>query len=82
MRLFHAYQKMHLYMPANLDYILACKLMAGRADKDFSDIAALCQLLHVQTHSEAQFIVDQYFPSQLDQRTHLLSATLHRFFPQ
>lgn len=81
MRLFREYQKIHLYMPDNLEYILACKLMAGRADKDFSDIAALCQLLHIQTQGEAQAIVDRYFPSRIDQRVHLLPATLNRFFP-
>src|SRR6266851_4850163 len=36
-RLFQAYRKLHLYVPSDLGYILACKLMAGRADKDYGD---------------------------------------------
>src|SRR6266566_1750925 len=35
MRLLKAYQKLHLYIPDDLKYILACKLMAGRPTKDF-----------------------------------------------
>jgi hypothetical protein len=80
MRLFRAYRRMHLYLPNDLTYILACKLMAGRADKDFSDIAALCRLLDIETREQAQQAVDAFFPSLIDQRTHLLPTTLETLF--
>lgn len=82
MRLYRKYQKMHLYVPNDLRYILACKFMAGRADKDFSDIAALCGLLTIHTRVQAQQVVDQFFPSPVDQRAHLLSETLDKLFEQ
>ena len=47
MRLLKAYQKLHLYVPSDISYILACKLIAGRATKDFADIQVLCQRLGV-----------------------------------
>jgi hypothetical protein len=80
MRLFKMYKKIHLYIPNDLQYILACKLMAGRADKDFSDIEALCRLLGVQVRAQAQEVVDRFFPSRVDQRTYLLPTTLETFF--
>ena len=80
MRLFRAYRKIHLYVPADMRYLLACKLMAGRADKDFSDIAALCQVLDVQTRAQAQTVVDRFFSSLLDQFAHHLPTTLNEIF--
>jgi len=82
MRLFRAYQKIYLYVPDDLHYILACKLMAGRADKDFSDIAALCTLLTIHTRVQAQQAVDRFFPSSVHQRSHLLPETLDKLFEQ
>lgn len=82
MQLFRAYQRIHLYLPQNLAYILACKFLAGREDKDFSDIRALCELLHIQTRVQAQQIVDSFFPSKVDQNTHLLPQTLKTLFSQ
>jgi len=58
-----AYQKLRLYVPSDLGYILACKLMAGRAEKDLADIEALCQTLGTRNRAQAQSVVDQYFPS-------------------
>lgn len=80
MRLFKAYQKLHLYVPGDLRYILACKLIAGRATKDFADINALCQRFGIRNRLQAQSVVDQYFPSPVDQSVHLLSATLDSLF--
>src|ERR1700730_17549280 len=76
MRLFKAYQKLHLYVPSDLSYILACKLMAGRPLKDHADIQVLCQRLGVQTRSQAQAIVNNYFPSLAHQHWHQLPTTL------
>src|SRR5258708_4027757 len=42
MKSFREYQKIHLYVPDDMGFILACKLMAGRPLKDHSDIRALC----------------------------------------
>jgi hypothetical protein len=80
MRLFKAYQKLHLYVPGDLRYILACKLMAGRATKDFADIDVLCQRLGIRNRGQAQSVVDRYFSSPVDQAIHLLSQTLETLF--
>jgi hypothetical protein len=61
-KLLLTYRKLYLSIPADLSYILACKLMAGRANKDLEDIAVLRQLLNVSTREQAQWIVDRYFP--------------------
>ena len=80
MHLFKACQKLHLYVPSDLRYILACKLMAGRATKDFADINVLCQRLGIRNRVQAQSVVDQYFPSPVHQAIHLLSQTLETLF--
>ena len=80
MHLFKAYQKLHLYVPSDLRYILACKLIAGRATKDYADITILCQRLGIRNRVEAQSAVDQYFPSPVDQAIHLLPQTLETLF--
>jgi hypothetical protein len=80
MRLFKAYSKLLLYVPDDLSYILACKLIAGRAAKDFGDIAALCQQLNIHTRIQAQEVVDRYFPSPIQQTVHQLSQTLDILF--
>src|SRR6266568_3269926 len=53
-RLLQAYRKLHLYVPADFGYILACKLMAGRPYKDFGDITALRQVLNIHSLEKAQ----------------------------
>jgi len=80
MRLLKAYQKLYLYVPNDLRYILACKLMAGRPEKDLDDIAVLSKRLDIQNRSQAQQVVDQYFPSPIHQATYLLPHTLDRLF--
>ncbi len=82
MRLLKAYQKLHLYVPSDLRYILACKLIAGRATKDFADIDILCQRLDIHDRIQAQAVVDQYFPSPVHQAFHLLSQTLETLFEE
>jgi Nucleotidyltransferase of unknown function (DUF6036) len=80
MRLLKAYQKLHLYVPSDLKYILACKLMAGRPEKDFADIEELCRTLNIQNREQAQLAVNQYFSSLIHQTTYLLPRTLDRMF--
>ncbi|MEO6887590.1 MAG: hypothetical protein ABI456_01090 [Ktedonobacteraceae bacterium] len=80
MRLFKAYQKLHLYVPSDLRYILACKFMAGRSTKDFTDINILCQRLDIRNRVQAQSVVDHYFPSPVHQAVHMLSQTLETLF--
>lgn len=82
MRLLKAYRKLHLYVPNDLSYILACKLMAGRPTKDFADIEVLCRVLGVQNRVQAQQVADQYFPSPVHQATYQLPQTLGRLFEQ
>lgn len=82
MKVFRSYQKIQLYIPNDLSYILACKLMAGRPDKDFLDIGALCQQLAIHTRAEAQSVVNRFFPSLVDQRTHRLPDTLNKLFEE
>ena len=80
MRLLKTYQKLHLYVPSDLSYILACKLIAGRPEKDLPDIEVLCRLLGIQNRAQAQRVVDQYFPSPIHQATYLLPDTLDGIF--
>lgn len=80
MRLLKAYKKLHLYIPVDLGYILACKLMAGRPNKDYTDIRALCTRLGIQTRTQAQQVVDRYFPSPTMQHYHDLPATMDALF--
>src|SRR6266571_4501343 len=63
-RLLRSYQKLHLYIPADLSYILACKLIACREDKDLEDIATLRKLLRITTRAQAQQVVNQFFPDR------------------
>lgn len=81
-RLFRAYRKLHLYLPVDLGYILACKLMAGRADKDYGDIRVLRQQLGIQTRQQAQALVNRFFPNPVTQRIHQLEATLAVVFSE
>jgi hypothetical protein len=71
---------MRLYVPSDLGYILACKLMAGRPEKDLADIEALCQRLGIRNRAQAQSVVDQYFPSPIHQATYQLPRTLDGIF--
>lgn len=80
MRLFKAYQRLELYVPSDLRYILACKLMAGRPEKDLSDIEHLCRLLDIQSRDQAQQIVNRYVPSPIQQALYQLPKTLDRLF--
>jgi hypothetical protein len=80
MRLLKAYQRLRLYVPGDLRYILACKLMAGRPEKDLTDIEALCRTLGIQNRIHAQQVVNRYFPSPIHQATYLLARTLDRMF--
>ncbi len=79
-RLLTAYRKLHLYAPRDLGYLLACKLMIGRPEKDGADIAVLCQTLAIQNRAQAQHLVDRYFPSPAQQATYRLSCTLESLF--
>jgi Nucleotidyltransferase of unknown function (DUF6036) len=79
-RLFRAYRKLHLYIPDDLGYILACKLMAGRSDKDYDDIQGLRKTLAIHTRTQAQALVDRFFPDPRDQRIYQLSKTLSEVF--
>jgi hypothetical protein len=80
MRLFKAYQKLHLYIPGDLRYILACKLMTGRPEKDLADIEVLCRTLGIQSRTQAQHVVNHYFPSSIHQAIYLLPQTLKMVF--
>ena len=79
-RLLQAYQKLHLYIPQDLHYILACKLIAARPEKDYSDIATLRQLLRVESRTQAEQIVNRYFPDPVLQHTYDLPKTLDELF--
>ena len=80
MRLLNAYRKLCLYAPMDLGYLLACKLMLGRPEKDVADMAVLCQALAIQNRVQAQQLVDRYFPSPAQQATYRLPCTLERMF--
>lgn len=80
--LFKAYRKILLHFPTDLGYILACKLMAARPEKDLDDIAVLRQRLGVNSRAQAQAVVDRFFPSREHQRLYELPRTLKALFPQ
>src|SRR5215469_9403762 len=80
MRLLKAYKKLFLYVPNDLRYILACKLMAGRPEKDLDDVMVLCETLGIQNRAQAQEVVNLYFPSPVHQAIHLLPRTLDMVF--
>ncbi len=61
------------------DFILACKLLAGR-NKDRNDIIALCEVLRIKQQKQAQAIVDTYFPDRQFQELSDVPATLEEFF--
>ncbi len=79
-RLLKAYRKLRLYAPRDLGYLLACKLMLGRPEKDGADMAVLCQVLAIQNRAQAQQLVDRYFPSPAHQATYRLPCTLESLF--
>ncbi len=81
-QLFKAYRKLHLYVPVDLRYILACKLMAGRPDKDFDDIALLRQKLNIHTREQARTLVRQFFRNPYHEYLYDLSQTLNIIFPE
>src|SRR5256885_4593012 len=63
-RLWRSYQKMRIYLPADLSYILACKLVSARVKKDYGDIAVLREVLGVSSREHAESIVNRYFPNR------------------
>ena len=79
-RLLKAYRKLHLYVPRDLGYLLACQLMLGRPEQNGTDIAVLCQTLEVQNRVQAQQLVDRYFPSPAHQAAYRLPCTLESVF--
>ena len=81
-QLFRAYRKLHLYVPTDLRYILACKLMSGRPDKDFGDISLLRQKLNIQTREQARTLVEEFFPDPYHQQLYELPQTLKMIFPE
>lgn len=82
MRLLKAYNKISLYVPDDLKYILALKLMAGRPQKDHDDIYKLSQRFNIQTRAQAREVVNVYFPDPLDQLHYQLSITLKTLFKE
>lgn len=80
MQLLQAYRKLHLYIPSDLSYILACKLIAGRPAKDYTDIAALRKMLTISTRQQAELIVNRFFPDPVLQSVYGLSQNLDELF--
>ena len=81
-RLLRTYRKLSLFVPVDLAYILACKLMAGRPAKDYQDIAVLCQMLDIQTRSQAHALVTRFFSDPYQLYLHRLADTLKELFPE
>jgi hypothetical protein len=80
MRLLQAYRKLYIYIPADLSYILACKLIAGRPAKDHADIAVLRRMLNISTRQQAEWIVNRFFPDPVLQFAYGLSKNLDEIF--
>ncbi|OLE51614.1 MAG: hypothetical protein AUG51_22175 [Acidobacteria bacterium 13_1_20CM_3_53_8] len=82
-RLWRSYQKMRIYLPADLSYILACKLVAARPRKDHGDIAVLRDFLGVTSRSQGEAIIDQFFPNRhLLEETYDISSNLDEIFSE
>lgn len=81
-RLLRTYRKLHLSVPDDLAYILACKFMAGRPAKDYQDIAVLCQMLDIQTRRQAHMLVTRFFSDPYQLYLHRLADTLKELFPK
>lgn len=81
-RLLRTYRKLHVYVPVDLAYILACKLMAGRPAKDYQDIAVLCKKLSIQTRRQAHELVTRFFSDPYQLYLHGLADTLRELFPE
>ncbi len=79
-RLLKAYRKLQLYVPRDLGYLLACKLMLGGPEKDAADMAVLCRTLAIQSRAQAQQLVDRYFPSTAHQAAYQLPCMLESLF--
>ena len=77
--LWRRYAMLEVYLPPS-EYILALKLLAGRP-KDKNDIYVLCQREKIQTHQQAQKLVDRYIPNRQIQQMNHLDNTLNTFFP-
>ncbi len=75
--LWREYTNMHIYVP-NAEYILALKLLAGRA-KDEDDILILCEKLQVETREQAQELVDRFAEKNWQEEC-MLSHTLDDLF--
>lgn len=81
-RLLKAYTKLHLYVPDDIRYLLALKVMAGRANKDHDDIRCLCVALNISTRTDVQGVVNRYFPSLPLQYDYKVPQTLKLLFDQ
>ena len=77
--LWRTYGKLAVFVPPG-EYILALKLFAGRP-KDREDIASLCQLLQIQTRTQAQQLIDRYIPNRKVQLLNHVDETLDEWFP-
>ncbi len=77
--LWRVYGPLEISIPT-ADYILALKILAGRA-QDLLDAEAICQQLGVSTRAQAQGIVDAYITDSLVQQMSGVGATLGALFP-
>lgn len=77
--LWRVYGPLEVYVP-NADYMLALKILAGRA-QDLLDAEAICQQLGVSTRAQAQRMVDTYITASLIQQMSGVDTTLDALFP-
>jgi Nucleotidyltransferase of unknown function (DUF6036) len=67
-----------VYFPPK-EYILVSKLMTFRL-KDYDDIQALLEDLHIETRTQAQALVDQFVPDKRWQAHYQLQKSLDEIF--
>lgn len=77
--LWRVYGPLEVYVP-DAEYILALKILAGRA-QDLLDAEAICQRLGVSTRAQAQQILDSYITDSQIQQVSGVDATLAALFP-
>ena len=78
-KLWKRFGPLHIYIPPK-EYMLALKIMAGR-DKDLADCAILLPQTNIQTHQQAQQLLDRYIlPEAREKNAEQIENSLNKLF--
>jgi hypothetical protein len=79
LQLWRSYGALEIYLPP-AEFIFSLKVF-GYRDRDLNDILALIGKLQIETHEQAQAIVDRYISREI-QREYRLSMALDELFEE